>query len=409
MRARYSGLQAAADQAGQAIDVCFELENRSRQEWHRRHGHHLGWQVYDPETHRFLTEGEWAPLDVNLPPGGRQPVATRVTLPAQDGPYRVYLSPLSEKSGWSYSQGGPFVVIDTVVSGGRVQAVNARVVTLGKLRREGLLHSIPALCRRPLESLWSNRGLIASMARRDVLARYRGSFGDVFWTILNPLLLMGTYFFVFGIVLQTRFGPDGSRTGFALYFLAAMLPWLAFSEPVGRSPHVVLEHRNFVKKLVFPLETLPVVQTVSGFTTELFATGVYIIGLLILKHSVPLSVLWLPALMIPQLLFTLGLCWFLAALGAYARDLGQIMGFLLTLWFFLTPICYPEAQLPASAVPILKKNPLFVLVHGYRTVFLEGRAPDFHSLWKLWILGIVVFLLGYAWFRKLQRTFADVI
>src|SRR5207342_2096685 len=133
-----------------------------------------------------------------------------------------------------------------------------------------------------------------------------------------------------------------------------------------RSPHVVLEHRNFVKKLVFPLETLPVVQTVSGFTTELFATGVYIIGLLILKHSVPLSVLWLPALMIPQLLFTLGLCWFLAALGAYARDLGQIMGFVLTLWFFITPICYPESQLPAAALPLLGKNPLFVLVHGYR-------------------------------------------
>ena len=90
------------------------------------------------------------------------------------------------------------------------------------------------------------------MARRDVLARYRGSFGDVFWTVLNPLLLMGTYFFVFGIVLQTRFGPDASRTGFALYFLAGMLPWLAFSEPVGRSPHVIWEHRNFVKKLVFP-------------------------------------------------------------------------------------------------------------------------------------------------------------
>src|ERR1019366_987589 len=116
------------------------------------------------------------------------------------------------------------------------------------------------------------------------------SFGDVFWTILNPLLLMATYFFVFGIVLQTRFGPDGSRTGFALYFLAAMLPWLAFSEPVGRSPYVVLEHRNFVKKLLFPLEALPVVQVVSGFITELFAMAVYMIGLLILRHSLPVSV-----------------------------------------------------------------------------------------------------------------------
>lgn len=406
MRARYQGLQAIA--TGLTIQVRFELENRSGAEWHARHGYQLGWQVYDPETNTFITEGEWAPLEVNVAPGAAEPLEMSLTLPEQDGPYRVYLSPLHEQSGWFYTSGGQFVVIDALVYGGRAQVTKARVTTLGRLRREGLLRSIPKLFRQPVESIWRNRGLIQSLARRDVMARYRGSFGDVFWTILNPLLLMGTYFFVFGIVLQSRFGPDGSRTGFALYFLAAMLPWLAFSEPVGRSPHVVLEHRSFVKKLVFPLDALPVVQVVSGFTTELFAMAVYIVGLLVLRHSLPASILWLPALMIPQVLFTLGLCWFLAALGAYARDLGQIMGFLLTLWFFLTPICYSEAVLTAAG-PILKKNPLFVLVHGYRAVFLEGHAPDFSSLWKFWALAIFVFLFGHAWFYKLRRSFADVI
>ncbi|MBS1873636.1 MAG: ABC transporter permease [Acidobacteria bacterium] len=407
MRARYRQLEAAT--TGPAIAVSVEIENRSGAEWHSSKGQHIGWQVYDPETHRFLTEGEWVPLDVNVAPGARQRIEAELTLPPQDGPYRVYLSPVDDKNGWFYTDGGPFVVIDARMNGGRAEVAEASITTLGALRRRGLARALPRLFRQPFESIWTHRGLIGSMARRDVLARYRGSFGDVFWTILNPLLLMATYFFVFGIVLQTRFGPDGSRTGFALYFLAGMLPWLAFSEPAGRAPHVVLEHRNFVKKLVFPLETLPIVQTVSGFATGLFATAVYLAGLLLLRHAIPLSVLWLPVLMIPQLLFTLGLCWFLAGLGAYARDLGQIMGFLLTLWFFITPICYPEAQLPAAAVPILKKNPLFVLVHGYRTIFLEGHAPEFHALWKLWLLGIVVFLLGYAWFHRLQRTFADVI
>lgn len=407
MKASYRDLVIA--RTGSAIAVRFTLVNRSRTEWHGRSGQHVGWQVYDPDTHRFLSEGQWAPLDVHLAPGESQAMRIDVTLPPQDGPYQVYLSPLDEKTGWSYAAGGPFIAIDAVVANGGVRSAEARVTTLGALRRRRLFRALPEFFRQPVTSIWSNRGLIASMARRDVLARYRGSFGDVFWTILNPLLLMATYFFVFGIVLQTRFGPDGSRTGFALYFLAAMLPWLAFSEPVGRSPHVVLEHRNFVKKLVFPLETLPVVQTLSGFTTGLFATVVYLAGLLLLRHAIPLSVMWLPLLMIPQLLFTLGLCWFLAGLGAYARDLGQIMGFLLTLWFFVTPICYPESQLPAAAVPILKKNPLFVLVHGYRTVFLEGNAPDPHSLWKLWLLSIAVFLFGYAWFHRLKRTFADVI
>ena len=109
------------------------------------------------------------------------------------------------------------------------------------------------------------------------------------------------------------------------------------------------------------------------------------------------------------MLLTLGVCWFLAALGVYVRDLGQINGFLLTLWFFLTPICYPEASLPAEAMGLLSKNPLFVLVRGYRTILLEGTAPDFASLWKLWLVAGAVFILGHAWFYKLRRTFADVI
>ncbi len=167
------------------------------------------------------------------------------------------------------------------------------------------------LVASPVLAVVQNHRLIRSMARRDILARYRGSFGDVFWTMLNPLLLMATYFFVFGVVLRR---PDQSRSAFALYFLAGMLPWLAFSEPVGRASYVILEYRNFVKKLVFPLDTLPMNQVVSGLVTELFGAGIFIAVLLIIRHAVPAAVLWLPVLLIPQLLFTLGICWFLAAL-----------------------------------------------------------------------------------------------
>jgi lipopolysaccharide transport system permease protein len=114
-------------------------------------------------------------------------------------------------------------------------------------------------------------------------------------------------------------------------------------------------------------------------------------------------------LLVPQVLFTAGVCWFLGALGVFVRDLGQVIGFLLTLWFFLTPICYPEASLPAAALPLLAKNPMFVLVRGYRAIFLEGQAPVWGSLWKLWIAAAAVFILGHAWFYKLRRSFADII
>ncbi|MEJ7607084.1 MAG: ABC transporter permease [Bryobacteraceae bacterium] len=220
---------------------------------------------------------------------------------------------------------------------------------------------------------------------------------------------MATYFFVFGIVLRSRLGADNSPTAFALYFLAGMLPWLAFSETVGRAPHVIVEHRNFVKKLVFPLEILPITQVTSGLVTQAFAMLVFLVALIIFRGVIPASVLWLPLILLPQLMFTLGVAWFLSALGVYMRDLGQIIGFLLTLWFFLTPICYPESLLPPDAATILTKNPIYVLVSGYRAIFLDGHAPAMHSLWKLWIVAGLTFLLGHAWFYKLRKSFADVI
>jgi lipopolysaccharide transport system permease protein len=227
--------------------------------------------------------------------------------------------------------------------------------------------------------------------------------------VLNPLILMLTYFFVFGVVLRTRFPSDPSRSGFALYFLAGMLPWLALSEAAGRAPVVMLEHRNFVKKLVFPVETLPVNLVISGLVSEIFGVALFLAGSYLARGYISASIVWLPVLLVPQILLTAGLCWFLAALGVFVRDLAQINGFLLTLWFFLTPICYPEGSLPASAAQILSKNPMFVLVRGYRAALLEGRAPDVSSLGKLCAVSAIIFVLGHAWFYKLRKSFADII
>jgi lipopolysaccharide transport system permease protein len=284
-----------------------------------------------------------------------------------------------------------------------------RVESAASLSRAKLLHAIPKAFSYPVRSIAANRKLIASMVRRDILARYRGSFAGALWAFLNPLLLMTTYFFVFGVVMKTRFGSDTSRSGFVLNFLAGMLPWLAFSEAVGRSPSVIHEHRNFVKKLVFPLETLPVNLVISGLVTEAFGLAIFLIWLIVARGAFPLAALWIPVLLVPQLLFTAGLCWFLAALGVFMRDLGQIVGFLLTLWFFLTPILYPETQIPAAAASVLRWNPFLVLVRGYRAIFLEGTAPHFFSLAVLWAVSAALAVAGYAWFHRLRRSFADII
>lgn len=394
---------------GLDVEARFILRNTSGEAWHPGEGFAAGFHIYDSETGTLIVDGERQPPPRDIAPGESVPVDLHFALPPESGHYDVFISPMRENVCWFYMQGWPFLRVEAVVEDGHARFERVGVVTLRTVRRENLLRAAGRAFTLPLITIARNRSLIRTMVRRDILGRYRGSFGGVFWTIWNPLLLMLTYFFVFGVVLRTRFGSDPSRAGFALYFLAGMLPWLAFSDAAGRSPSVMVEHRNFVKKLVFAVETLPLNLVVSGLVSETFALLLFMIGLFLARGRLPAAIVWLPALIVPQVLFTAGVCWFLAALGVFVRDLGQVIGFLLTLWFFLTPICYSEASLPAAALPLLAKNPMFVLVRGYRAVFLEGQAPVWGSLWKLWIVSAAVFILGHAWFYKLRRSFADII
>jgi lipopolysaccharide transport system permease protein len=358
----------------------------------------IGWQLYDPASGAYLQEGEWSEMA-----GGEADL--RIPLPVEEGVYSVQVAPVNDRA--------RFIEIAAHIgTAGKLEIGMPRILTASSVRRARILRAIPKAFLLPSRSLWRNRKLIGSMVHRDILSRYRGSFGGTLWTFLNPLLLMATYFFVFGVVLRTRFGADTSRTGFVLYFLAGMLPWLAFSEALGRAPYVILEYRTFVKKIVFPLETLPINLVISGAVTEAIGLVIFAIGLFAVRGAVPASVVWLPVLLIPQILFTAGLAWMLAATGVYVRDLGQVTGYVLTLWFFLTPICYPESsldQLPASAIALLRLNPLFVLVRAYRAVFLENQAPSLRDVTGLWIVAVAVAVVGYAWFHRLRKSFADVI
>ena len=408
MSAAYTNVSALAE--GLSVRVRLRIENRTDETWSAAGEFTVGTQFIDPETNAYVEDGPRAALAADVAPGSAAESELLLEFPRQRGLYRVYISPVSARAGWCYERGWPFLLLDVSVQNGEAALVGSRVLTMRRLRAKIFLRSLGRAFTYPVTGLWRSRSLIRSMVRRDLLARYRGSLGGLFWTLLNPLLLMLTYFFVFGVVLQARFEGDPSRSGFVLYFLAGMLAWLPFSEAAGRAPSVIVEHRNFVKKVVFPLETLPVSLTAGGLVTQAFALAIFVVLLVVLRGTIPAGVLWLPALLVPQILFTLGVCWFLAGLGAFVRDLGQVNGFLLTLWFFLTPICYPESKLSPAALHILSKNPLFVLVRGYRAILLDPNgAPAFSSLWKLWLLSAVVFILGHAWFYRLRKTFADVM
>jgi lipopolysaccharide transport system permease protein len=388
--------------------VEFELANQSAETWRAAEGFRVGYHLFDAGTGTLIVDGPRVALDRDLAPGERTRVRLEFTVPPEDGRYRVLISPMVEGVRWYYDAGWPALAVEASTVAGVSSLEPARVTTAAELRRRNGVRAVGRALVYPWRTIWRNRGLIRVMVRRDILGRYRGSFGGSFWTIFNPLLLILTYFFVFGYVLNEK----KNHTEFARYLLGGMLPWLAFSEAVGRAPTVMLEHRNFVRKLVFAVETLPLNLVFAGLVTECFALALYCVFLLATGAGVPITVLWLPVLLIPQMMFTAGLAWFLAALGAFFRDLGQIIGYLLTIWFFLTPICYPDDMLLHRApwvAKLLFKNPMYQLVSGYRSIFLWRQTPAFGHLWKFWVLSLVVFVLGHAWFYKLRKSFADML
>ncbi|MEP7365331.1 MAG: ABC transporter permease [Acidobacteriota bacterium] len=415
MSARYDEPQVTVDEHGR-LSVRVRVVNDSLLHWR---GAVLGWQVTEGATHRYLEDGPVHDLGLDIGPGQSRECILEGSLPAADGRYRLFVAPLVPGLGWLHTSGGRALVLDVEVNSGKARLVRQRPSTMGELARRDLfshvmreldgvwqLHQPP---RRMVEAVWTNRRLAWSLAKRDLAARYRGSAADALWMVIHPLLLMLTYLFVFGVVLRARFAGDPSTAGFALYFLAGMIPWLAVSEVIGRAPITLVEHRHFVKKLVFPVELLNVSHALSALVTQIVGLVLLCLLLFALRGSVPPTVLLLPLLIIPQLFLTVGVSWTLSALGVYLRDLGQIIGFLLTLLFFLTPICYPEESLPESLVWYFRRNPIYVLVRGWRALLLSGELPPARMLLLLYITSFALFFVGAHVYRKLRPTFADVL
>lgn len=383
--------EARADVTGDWIRVRCALDAPAASDF--------GWQIFDADHSRWIAEGEWlrATPQADL----------QLRLPAAPGRYHVYFSLRDAQHGWWHERGRPFLLLEGLVEEGRVTVERLAVTTRRQLALAAWPGRFARVLTEPWQALACHRSLIRSLVRRELLARYRGSFGDLLWTVVNPLLLMLTYYFVFGLVLKSRFAGDPSPEGFVLYFLAGMLPWLAISESLARAPVVLHENRNLIKKLVFPVEVLPLNQTAMGLITGSVALVLFLGLLWILRGRIPATACALPLIVLPQVLLTAGLAWALAALGVFLRDLAHLMSFTLNLWFFLTPICYDSRALPAAALPALGKNPLFVLVRQYRRVLLEGAMPEWEPLAKLYLLALLVFFGGYAWFARSRKSFAD--
>jgi lipopolysaccharide transport system permease protein len=262
---------------------------------------------------------------------------------------------------------------------------------------------------RPLIELPRRLDLVWPLARRMIVARYRGSALGIVWAVLTPAVMIAVFTFLFAGLFGARFTPGGTPWDYALYLFCGLLPWTAFSESLQQSAGIVVAHSNLVKRVIFPLEALPVAQALASLVGQLFGTVALLLATLVIRRELHATILWLPVLLVPQLLLTLGASWLVASLGVFIRDTAQVLGLVLMAWLYLTPIIYPEQIVPARFRGALELNPFTPLVRSYRRVMLEGTAPDFHGLLYLTAISLAAFLIGYWWFARTRKNFADVI
>ena len=262
---------------------------------------------------------------------------------------------------------------------------------------------------RPLWELPGRLELVLSLAKRDLVARYKGSVLGILWAIITPVVMIAIFTFIFAGIFNARFGPRGTPWDYALYLFCGLLPWTMFQETLQSSSTTIVTHANLVKRVVFPLETLPVAQALSALANEMFGLFALVVAGVIVQHQLHLTILWLPVLLIPQLIFTLGAAWLVASLGVFLRDLAQGITLVLMAWMYLTPIIYPESIVPERYRPFINANPFTALIRSYRRIFLEGAPPDWQGLAYFTACALVMFVFGYWWFAKSRRNFADVI
>ena len=262
-----------------------------------------------------------------------------------------------------------------------------------------------------LRHLWSHRDLIWQLTRREVEGRYRGSFIGIFWSFVSPLVLLGIFTFVGGVVLKIRWSESstGGLGDFALMLFAGLIAYSVFGECVSRAASLIVAVPSYVKKVVFPLEVLPVSVLGSALFHGLVSLAALFTFSLVHRGTLPWTIVFLPLAALPLALLSLGLTWFLASLGVFLRDLGYAVPLLLQVVFFATPIMYPAESVPTRFRAALYLNPLAWTVESFRALIFRGALPDWVGL-VAWTAGAGVFmLLGYAWFMKTRKGFADVL
>ena len=261
-----------------------------------------------------------------------------------------------------------------------------------------------------LINLWQYRQLILSLVRREVVGRYRGSFLGILWSFFNPVFMLAVYTFVFSVIFKARWSSaDESKAEFALVLFAGLLIFNLFAECINRAPTLIQANTNYVKKVVFPLEILPLVVFGAAFFHALISFFVWFIFSLFVIGVPHLTLLLTPLVLIPLTLQIMGASWLLASLGVFLLDITQVVGILTTTLMFLTPIFYPVSAIPKKYHIFIYCNPLAFIIEQFRGLLIFGQSLDWINFGLLTMFSFLFAWIGFAWFQKTRKGFADVL
>jgi lipopolysaccharide transport system permease protein len=268
---------------------------------------------------------------------------------------------------------------------------------------------------RATANLWSSRALILRLTGREVEARFRGSLLGLLWAVLLPLIMLTIYAFVFGSIFGSHWSrPQAAHAGTAnasypLILFAGLIVFGVFSETVTRAPGLVLENSAYVKKVIFPLEVLPVVALINAAITGAISLLLLLIAYTIQNGLPPATALLLPFLLLPLIFITLGVTCFLASLGVFLRDLRHILPPLTTAMLFLSPVFYPVEAVPEPARLLIYLNPLSPSISAVRDALFWGALPDPLQWLGYLCASLIIYALGMLWFMRTRKAFADVV
>lgn len=250
------------------------------------------------------------------------------------------------------------------------------------------------------------------MVRREVLGRYKGSTIGLAWSFMTPLLMLIVYTFVFSVIFKARWNVSGfeeSKIQFAVIVFVGMIVLGLFNEVVNRAPSVILTNVNYVKKVVFPIEILPIVAMGTALFQSVASILVLFLVYVGLNGYLHWTVVFLPIVLMPLIIFTLGIAWMLASIGVFLRDIVQVIAPLTTVLTFLSPVFYPVSAVPQKFQAIIMLNPLTFILEQARSVVVFGQIPNLLGLLVYTFIAVLVAWVGYAWFQVTRKGFADVL